>query len=82
MRRLLLSMVLVISCMLVFAAPSFAHKMAPPAVEACANAVEKQFSVGVEAGGGPKTGIGEVPLNCDHFWFRIGAIGHDHSGGP
>ncbi len=81
MRRLLLSLVLVISCVLVFAAPSSAHKMAPPAEEACAAAVDRQIESGIEAGGGPKAGEAG-PANCDHFFFETGAIGHDHSGGP
>ena len=38
------------------------------AEENCENAVDKQEEKGVEAGGGPKAGTGEAPLNCDHFF--------------
>jgi hypothetical protein len=38
------------------------------AQENCSNAIDKQEENGVEAGGGPKAGTGEAPLNCDHFF--------------
>jgi hypothetical protein len=38
------------------------------AQENCTNAIAKQEAKGVEAGGGPKAGTGEAPLNCDHFF--------------
>lgn len=81
MRRLVLCTVLVVSAVLLFATPSSAHLAAEPGLEACDAAVESQIAAGVEAGGGPKAGE-PGPLNCDQFYFFIGAIGHDHSGGP
>jgi hypothetical protein len=47
----------------------------PNAHANCHNAFVAQDSGGVMAGGGPKAGE-TGPLNCDHYWQTIGAIGN------
>src|SRR5688500_15776642 len=65
---------------LAIAAPATSHQASPTGREHCAAAVEMQVEAGLQAGGGPKAGI-DGPANCDHFFFGIGAIGNEHSGG-
>lgn len=44
-------------------------------LDACGAALDRQLENGTMPGGGPKAG--EVgPLNCDHFFQRIGDIGN------
>lgn len=40
----------------------------------CTKALDKQYAKEVQAGGGPKSAEAG-PLNCDHYWQDIGAIG-------
>ncbi|MBA2537381.1 MAG: hypothetical protein H0V20_08135 [Actinobacteria bacterium] len=66
---------------LVLASPATAHNPNEQGFVHCGLAVENQIDIEVEAGGGPKAGI-LAPTNCDHFFFAIGAIGNENSGGP
>jgi len=80
MRRILL--VLAVGAIMVLSSVSYAFAEANPdnngnaanapgqvnAETNCANAIDKQEENGVEAGGGPKAGTGEAPINCDHFF--------------
>jgi hypothetical protein len=79
--RLTLALVVAALLALAMAAPASSHQASPTGVEHCNAAVEKQVNAGVQAGGGPKAGI-DGPLNCDHFFFAIGVIGNENSGGP
>ena len=79
--RLVLLIVLATAVALGSALPALAHNPSEKAVAACIAAVDRQLARGVEAGGGPKEGI-PGPSNCDHFFFLIGAIGNENSGGP
>ena len=79
--RLTLTLVVTAVLVLAMAAPASSHNASPTGLEACAAAVERQVDAGIQAGGGPKAGI-DGPLNCDHFFFAIGAIGNENSGGP
>jgi hypothetical protein len=81
MRRLIASTVLALGAVLVFAAPSSAHRASEQGFLSCFAAIDRQIEMGVAAGGGPKAGE-PGPINCDHFYFYAGLIGHDHSGGP
>ena len=99
MRRIimLLTVALVMAAMMVaMAAPAFAWALPgtpgddetipgqPIAGANCDKNIEKQFSMGLSAGGGPKANVPfagdpsilEVPLNCDHFWQTRGHIGN------
>jgi hypothetical protein len=100
MRRILvvLTATLVMAVvMLAMAAPAFAWALPgtpgddenipgqPIAGANCDRNLDKQFSKGLSAGGGPKAGvpfaedpsISEVPTNCDHFWQTRGYIGNN-----
>jgi hypothetical protein len=79
--RLVLMLAVATALTLATAVPAFGHKPNEHGIVACAENVENQTEMGVEAGGGPKEGI-VAPTNCDHFFFEIGAIGNEHSGGP
>ncbi len=52
------------------------------AQEQCFSAFLRQYESGVAARGGPKNAFdsGETPgigpLNCDHYWQAVGAIGN------
>jgi hypothetical protein len=47
------------------------HGSGERAFEVCAfgegGVVDRQTAAGIQAGGGPKSGI-DAPTNCDHFW--------------
>jgi hypothetical protein len=45
----------------------------------CGDAIVFQTERGIVAGGGPKVGI-PAPLNCDHYFQIIGAIGKPQGG--
>jgi hypothetical protein len=79
--RLVLPFVLVSALTLATAVPAFGHRPNERAIVECGAAVENQVAMGVQAGGGPKEEF-PGPSNCDHFFFAIGAIGNEHSGGP
>jgi hypothetical protein len=80
MRRILL--VVAVGAIMVLSSVSYAFAYANPdnngkaadapgqvnAQENCVNAVVSQGDKGVEAGGGPKAGTDNAPLNCDHFY--------------
>jgi hypothetical protein len=80
MRRILL--VLAVGAIMVLSSVSYAFAEANPnnngnaanapgqvnADANCGNAIDKQEDKGVEAGGGPKAGTDEAPINCDHFF--------------
>ena len=55
---------------------AFGPQQQEPARSACNAAFERQLEAGITAGGGPKAGE-PGPLNCDHFFQRIGSIGND-----
>ena len=79
--RLVLMLVVVTALTLATAVPAFGHNPNEHGIVNCFESVENQIAMGVEAGGGPKEGF-LGPSNCDHFFFVIGAIGNEHSGGP
>ncbi len=79
--RFITTLVVAVALALAIAAPASSHKASQTGLEQCAAAVEMQVEAGLAAGGGPKEGI-DGPANCDHFFFIIGAIGNEHSGGP
>jgi len=79
--RLTLALVVAAVFMLAIAAPASSHNASPTGLEHCNAAVGAQVDAGIQAGGGPKAGI-DGPINCDHFFFAIGAIGNENSGGP
>jgi hypothetical protein len=80
MRRILL--VVAVGAIMVLSSVSYAFAYANPnnngnaenppgqeiAEENCVNAVVRLGDKGVEAGGGPKAGTDNAPLNCDHFF--------------
>ena len=78
--RFITTLIVTVAFALAIAAPASSHSASPTGREHCAAAVENQVDAGLMAGGGPKAGI-DGPSNCDHFWFAIGAIGNEHSGG-
>ena len=78
--RLTLAFVIAAVLVLAVAAPAWSHNPSPTGAEQCSAAVDRQLDAGIQAGGGPKAGI-DGPLNCDHFFFAIGAIGNENSGG-
>ena len=55
---------------------AFGPQQQEPARSACIDAFGRQLEMGTTAGGGPKAGE-PGPLNCDHFFQRIGSIGND-----
>jgi hypothetical protein len=79
--RFITTLVVAVALALAIAAPASSHQASQTGLEKCAAAVEMQVEAGLVAGGGPKAGI-DGPANCDHFFFVIGAIGNEHSGGP
>ena len=79
--RLTLALVVAAVFALAMAAPASSHNASQTGLDHCNAAVGTQVDAGIQAGGGPKAGI-DGPLNCDHFFFDIGAIGNEHSGGP
>jgi len=79
--RFVLMLVVATALTLATAVPAFGHHPAEPGIVGCSEAVDRQLAMGTEAGGGPKEGI-PGPANCDHFFFGLGAIGNEHSGGP
>lgn len=79
--RLLGTLIVAMAMALAMAAQATSHNPSPTGAEQCSAAVESQVESGLVAGGGPKAEI-DGPSNCDHFFFAIGAIGNEHSGGP
>ena len=79
--RLIWALIVAAAMALATAAPATSHNASPTGLEHCNAAVERQVTAGLQAGGGPKAGF-DGPLNCDHFFFAIGAIGNENSGGP
>lgn len=85
MKRFVVMLAVVAVLMVALAAPAFAFAYNPNglangkgqgiALEKCGNAVNKQQSKGVSAGGGPKEGL-EGPSNCDHYYQLEGFIGN------
>lgn len=78
--RFITTLIVAVALALAIAAPASSHQASPTGREHCAAAVQMQVEAGLVAGGGPKAGI-DGPANCDHFFFGIGAIGNEHSGG-
>ena len=94
-RRLTTLVAMTVMTVMLVAGPAFAWALPgtpgddetipgqPIAGANCDKNIEKQFSMGLSAGGGPKANVPfagdpsilEVPLNCDHFWQERGYIG-------
>ena len=79
--RFITTLVVAVALALAIATPASSHKASQTGLEQCVAAIDRQLAAELVAGGGPKEGI-DGPANCDHFFFIIGAIGNEHSGGP